>query len=377
MVCLLDSADAQPPGGGGGRRRGGGGGAGGQAAPQDIGAWLHVGEDGKIKVFTGKAEVGQNIRTSLSQAVAEELHVSPSSIQMVMADTQLTPFDMGTFGSRTTPDMSWRLRRAAAAAREALIDVAAEVWKTDRPLLSAANGAVVNSRTKDSLDYGKLATGRKLTRVITSNETTTSPEKWTIAGQSMAKVDGRSFVTGQHHYASDIGLPGMWFGKVLRPPTIGATFASMDPTAAKAMPDVVVVHDGDFVGVAAPTERQAATCAGRDQGGMETRSADLRQDVVRRPEKTLHWGQNAGGERGGEEARASPRVRSRRASLPRTSASSKRTQSPTSRMPRSSRARPWRIGKTASSPFGPARKDHLECAASSPRHFDSTTARCA
>ena len=124
--------------------------------------------------------------------------------------------------------------------------------------MSAANGAVVNSRTKESLDFGKLATGHKLTRVITSNETTTSPEKWTVAGQSAAKVDGRSFVTGQHHYASDIQLPGMWFGKVLRPPTIGATLASIDPAAARAMPDVVVVHDGDFVGVAAPTERQAA-----------------------------------------------------------------------------------------------------------------------
>src|SRR5271156_880879 len=156
VFYLLDSADAQPPGGG--RRRGGGGG--GQGAPQDIGAWLHIGENGRIAVFTGKAEVGQNIRTSLTQAVAEELRVAPGSIDLVMADTQLTPFDMGTFGSRTTPDMSWRLRRAAAAAREALIDVAAEVWKTDRSLLSAADGAIVHRESKQSLPYGKLTQGR-------------------------------------------------------------------------------------------------------------------------------------------------------------------------------------------------------------------------
>ena len=103
VFYLLERVEAQPPGG---RRRGGGGG--GQAAPQDIGAWLHIGEDGQVKVFTGKAEVGQNIRTSLTQVVAEELHIAPGSIHMVMADTQLTPFDMGTFGSRTTPDMSRR-----------------------------------------------------------------------------------------------------------------------------------------------------------------------------------------------------------------------------------------------------------------------------
>ncbi len=72
--------------------------------PQEIGAWLHIGEDGQITVYTGKVEVGQNIRTSLTQVVAEELRAPLGSIQLVMADTQLTPFDMGTFGSRTTPD---------------------------------------------------------------------------------------------------------------------------------------------------------------------------------------------------------------------------------------------------------------------------------
>ena len=86
------------------------------ALPNDIAAWLHIGEDGKTTVFTGKAEMGQNIRTSLSQAVAEELHVPVHSVQMVMGDTQLTPFDMGTFGSRTTPVMNLQLRRVAAAA---------------------------------------------------------------------------------------------------------------------------------------------------------------------------------------------------------------------------------------------------------------------
>src|SRR5262249_19298855 len=111
VLYLLDAdhAAAQPPAG---RRRGGGG----QPAPQDLGAWLHIGEDGRIMVYPGKAEVGQNTRTSLTQAVAEELHVPMDSIRLVMADTQLTPFDMGTFGSRTTPDMSRRLRRTAAAA---------------------------------------------------------------------------------------------------------------------------------------------------------------------------------------------------------------------------------------------------------------------
>jgi nicotinate dehydrogenase subunit B len=294
VFCLLDAAEAQPPGAGDGRRRGGGG---GQGAPQDIGAWLHVGEDGQIKVFTGKAEVGQNIRTSLTQAVAEELHVAPGSIHLVMADTQLTPFEMGTFGSRTTPDMSVRLRRAAAAARESLIELAAEIWKTDRTLLSAENGAVVNSKTKESIAYGKLAKGRKLTRVIAGNEKTTSPEHWSIAGHSAAKVDGRSFVTGRHQYASDIRLPGMWFGRVLRPPTIGASLASIDLGAAKAMPDVVVVRDGDFVGVAAPSESQAARALAAIKAEWKPGPAVSAKTLFNDLKKPGGRGQNAGGER--------------------------------------------------------------------------------
>ncbi len=250
-----DQAEAQPPGGG---RQRGGGGRGGQSAPQDIGAWLHIGEDGKIAVYTGKAEVGQNIRTSLSQAVAEELHAPIESIHMVMADTQLTPYDMGTFGSRSTPSMSPQLRRAAAAAREILIGLAAETWKVDRAELSVADGAVVRTRTKETLPYGTLTKGRKLTKAITSEAATTPAKDWKIAGTSVPKVDGRSFVNGQHQYASDVRLPGMWHGKVLRPPSFGAKLTSLDSDAAKAMRDVVVVRDGDFVGVAAPSESLAS-----------------------------------------------------------------------------------------------------------------------
>ena len=132
VLLLAEVALAQETGG---RRRGGG--RGGQR-PGEISAWLHVGEDGTITVFTGKVEVGQNIRTSLTQAVAEELHAPISSIRMVMADTELTPFDAGTFGSRTTPDMAAQLHRVGAAAREALVDLAAEFFKVERASLTVA-----------------------------------------------------------------------------------------------------------------------------------------------------------------------------------------------------------------------------------------------
>ncbi len=96
--------------------------------PKDISAWLHIGEDGGVTGFTGKAEIGQNIRTELAQTIADELRVPFESVRMVMADTALTPFDAGTFGSRTTPTMTPLLRRVAAATRDLLVGVAAKEW---------------------------------------------------------------------------------------------------------------------------------------------------------------------------------------------------------------------------------------------------------
>jgi isoquinoline 1-oxidoreductase len=251
VFLLLQEAFAQESGGG--RRRGGGG----RASPE-MGAWLHIGEDGQVTVYTGKAEVGQNIRTSLTQVVGEELRVPMSAIRLVMGDTQLCPYDAGTFGSRTTPDMARQLRRVAAAARELLIDLAAEIWKADRASLTVTDGKVTNKETKETLDFGKLTRGQKLTKTVPENSPTSPADQWKIAGHPATKVDGRAFVTGGHKYSTDVKLPGMLHGKVLRPAAFGATLVSVETSEAQAMPHVTVVRDGNFVGVVAPTEFVAA-----------------------------------------------------------------------------------------------------------------------
>src|SRR5437764_7160880 len=125
----------------------------GGSTPQDVNSWLHINPDGKVTIFTGKVEMGQNIRTSLAQQVAEELRVPVDSITLVMGDTDLTPFDMSTFGSRTTPQMGSQLRKVSASAREVLIDMAAQHWKVDRSSLSARDSAVVNSSNGEKHTY--------------------------------------------------------------------------------------------------------------------------------------------------------------------------------------------------------------------------------
>jgi nicotinate dehydrogenase subunit B len=228
-----------------------------QNLPTDISAWLHVSEDGNVTAFSGKAEMGQNIRTSMAQNVADELRVPFESVRMVMGDTELTPFDAGTFGSRTTPTMTPQLRRVASAARDLLVEQAAKEWNVAPEKLQAANAKVTDPGTGRSLSYAELARGKTLAQNLPAEDPVTPAQEWTVAGKPVPKVDGRAFVTGKHQYTTDMRPNGMLFGKVLRPPSFGATLTSYDDSAAKAMNGVVVVRDGDFVGAAAPTEREA------------------------------------------------------------------------------------------------------------------------
>src|SRR6266852_177683 len=229
----------------------------GDSLPREIDAWLHIGENDRVTVYTGKVEVGQNIRTSLSQAVAEELHLPLEKIDLVMGDTQLTPFDMGTFGSRTTPTMNLQLRKVAASARDLLIDLAAARWQTDRRHLVAADGKVMDPITKGSLEYADLVKGQRLAQRIPAEDPLTPAASWTVMGQSLPKLNGIDFVTGKHRYPSDQKLPDMWHGKILRPPAFGATLLSVDSRPAEQM-GATVVRDGNFVGVAAPSSGLAA-----------------------------------------------------------------------------------------------------------------------
>jgi isoquinoline 1-oxidoreductase len=241
VVMLVDDVYAQETGGGRGGPR---------AVPQNLSAWLHIGETGLVTVYSGKVEVGQNARTSLTQAVAEELRAPVGSIRMVLGDTDLTPYDFGTVGSQTTPQMWPVIRRAAAAARETLIDLASQKWMVERSTVQVSGGKVTAGDR--SAGFGELTHGEKLTRTIPASVALAPAAEWKIAGTSLPKVNGREMVTGAHKYTYDTKAPGMLYGKVLYPASFGATLLALDSAEAEAMPGVKVVREGDFVGVTAP-----------------------------------------------------------------------------------------------------------------------------
>ena len=135
---------------------------------------------------------------------------------MVMGDTDLVPWDMGTFGSLTTPTMAPRLRNMAVAARQMLVEQAAQKWKVDPAGLHAEDGRIVDAKGSRSIGYGELTRGEKLVRVVSGDPPMTPATEWKVAGTAAPKADGRAFVTGEHQYPSDIVRPGMMFGAIVR-----------------------------------------------------------------------------------------------------------------------------------------------------------------
>jgi len=228
--------------------------------PKDIGAWIHVDQDGSVVVYTGKVEFGQNIRTSLSQAVAEELHVPLQTVRLVMGDTDLTPFDLGTFGSRTTPTMAPQLRKAAAAAREMLIALAAQQWQVPPDTVRIVDARFVNHDQSKSMTLADVAKGQKLVKTISPDVKTTPVDQWTLAGKSIPKVDGRDYVTGRHKYTSDMRRDGMLYGAVVRPPKVNMTVDPAGPGVAEVK-GIQLVRDGNFFGLAASDQPTATSVA--------------------------------------------------------------------------------------------------------------------
>jgi isoquinoline 1-oxidoreductase len=225
-------------------------------SPRSGGAWLHLGEDGAVTAFTGKVDIGQDNRTALSLIVADELRVAPAAVAVVMGDTDLCPFDPGTFGSRSMPDAGEDLRLCAACARERLIALAAGRLGASPDRLEAIDGRVCNGAA--AVGYGELVSGiRVLARADVTAPLLASAD-WRHSGRPALRRSARALVTGAHRFPSDLALAGMLHGRVLHPPSYGARLRSVDLDKARAMPGVTVIRESNLVAVAAVDRATAA-----------------------------------------------------------------------------------------------------------------------
>ncbi len=227
----------------------------GGGADASLAARLHIGEDGTVTVLSGKIEEGQGARTELALAAAEELRVPLARVRMIMGDTDQVPNDGTTAGSGTTPRTAPQVRRAAAAARSLLIATAAHQFGVDAARLEVHEGAV--SSGGKTYTYAMLARSPELAAAykaaLPAGTEVTPAREWRTLGTPHVREGAREIVTGSHRYPSDIVRPGMLHGKVLRPPSYGATLTAVDLSAAQKMPGLTAVREGNFVGVAAGT----------------------------------------------------------------------------------------------------------------------------
>jgi nicotinate dehydrogenase subunit B len=218
--------------------------------PTDFNAFLKIGNDGRVSCYTGKIEMGQGPITSLAQMLADELDVPLDKVDMVMGDTDLCPWDMGTFGSLTTRRFGPALRAAGAEARMVLLELASGSLRVPIPDLAVENGEVfVKTNPRRRVSYGQLAKGKKIDRHITQPVATKGPADFKIMGKPTLRADAVVKVTGKAKYAGDIQLPGMLYAKLLRPPVHGAKLVDLDLSEARKMEDVQIIRDGDFVAV--------------------------------------------------------------------------------------------------------------------------------
>jgi isoquinoline 1-oxidoreductase len=221
-----------------------------QGYPTDFNAYLRIGEDGRVTCFVGKVELGQGTKTSLAQLLAEDLDVPLESVDMVMGDTELCPWDMGTFGSLSIRMFGPVLRSAAAEARAVLLAMAAERLKAPVGRLEAKGGVITDTADRTRrVTYAQLTRGKRIERHLEKPPAVKPAPAFTVIGQSAPRRDALEKVTGQAKYAGDFAFPGMLHGKVLRPPVHGAKLTSLDTSAAERFEGARVVRDGDLVAV--------------------------------------------------------------------------------------------------------------------------------
>jgi isoquinoline 1-oxidoreductase len=232
-----------------------------RALPEDYNAFLRIAEDGRVSCFTGKIEMGQGIITSLAQMLAEELDVPLHSVDMVIGDTALCPWDRGTFGSMSTKYFGASLREAAAEARTVLVQLAAEQLKIPPNRLETRAGRVVDKQApKTGVSYGALAKGKRIERHLNKKPVLKPISDFTVSGKPTARTDAMEKVTGRAKYAGDMSIPGMLYARILRPPAHGAKLSSADTSAAEKVPGARIIRDGDLIAVlhASPDEAEKA-----------------------------------------------------------------------------------------------------------------------
>ena len=236
----------------------------GTGSPQ-LDSWIAIAADGTVTAYTGKCEFGQGLYTAQMQLVAEELGVPLNRVHLIQCDTSMTPDQGTTSGQQSHPTNFNRsnLALAAATARETLIRLAAtQLNAPTRDLVARDSAIVVKATPSRRVSYGVLIGGKTFDVQLNPKAARIHPRDWTVLGTPAPRVDMRAMATGEFEFVHNVRVPGMLHGRVVRPPSPGATVMSVDESSVRGMPGLVkVVVKNNFVGVVAGKPWQAAQIA--------------------------------------------------------------------------------------------------------------------
>ncbi len=220
-------------------------------------SWIRIDADGTITVFTGKAELGQGIKTAVLQVAAEELDVPLASLVLVTADTARTANEGYTSGSQSMQESGTAIRHAAAQARMLLLAEAAKRLALPAEALTTDARAVVANDGR-RLAYGELVATEMLHVQAQPVSALKEPRSFKVMGKPVERIDIPAKVTGGAAYVQDLRLPGMVHARVVRPPSYRAQLRAVDSAAVERMPGLIkIVRDGNFLAVVSEREFQA------------------------------------------------------------------------------------------------------------------------
>jgi len=247
----------------------------------DFNAFLRIGEDGRVTCFTGKIEMGQGVVTSLAQMLADELDVSLEAVDMVMGDSDLCPWDMGTFGSMSTRFFGPPLRAAGAEGRHVLLELAAEHLEKPASQLVTENGVVYDrSNRGNRVTYAQLAKGKMIERHASGEVPLKTPDEFKIMGRPVVRRDAPEKVTGKAKFAGDVQLPGMLYARILRPPSHDARLIDVDLSGAREIKGAQVVEDDDLIAVLHEYPDVAEEALSRIHARYDTPHSGLNEETI-------------------------------------------------------------------------------------------------
>ncbi|HEX3003021.1 MAG TPA: molybdopterin cofactor-binding domain-containing protein [Angustibacter sp.] len=228
--------------------------------------WVTVGGDGCLDVRVGKVELGQGILTALAQVAADALGVEVRQVRMLAAHTAKGPDEGLTSGSMSVFHSAPALRMVCAVVRQLFTREAARRWGVEPVEVLVSSGCFRHPERPEGLSYADLRHAVDLHRDVDADLLVDVPaQPPRLVGTPVPRIDLPAKVSGRPAYIHDLRLPGQRFGRVLRPPSPGASLQRLDPVVVDALRDegVLVVVDGSFVGVVADDERLASTALER------------------------------------------------------------------------------------------------------------------